>query len=245
MWLIFKRKFLIYILCIILIITFQLARRYSSLAVFVKLRDPLQKKVIVIDPGHGGIDGGTNREGLLEKNINLEIALKLREILERNNASVVMTREKDTALDHLNNYSSSRHLRDLSARRDIINQNDADLFISIHINAGSSHLSGPLVIYREEDQRLAHLLQTKLNSMEYKDIELKSNYPLQGNYFLLNTAQVEGVIVEIGYITNSRDNKLLQDEEYQYLVAKTLFSGIEEYFSSFTFYLEKIEKNKL
>jgi N-acetylmuramoyl-L-alanine amidase len=245
MWLIFKRKFLIYILCIILIITFQLARRYSSLAVFVKLRDPLQKKVIVIDPGHGGIDGGTNREGLLEKNINLEIALKLREILERNNASVVMTREKDTALDHLNNYSSSRHLRDLSARRDIINQNDADLFISIHINAGSSHLSGPLVIYREEDQRLAHLLQTKLNSMEYKDIELKSNYPLQGNYFLLNTSQVEGVIVEIGYITNSRDNKLLQDEEYQYLVAKTLFSGIEEYFSSFTFYLEKIEKNKL
>lgn len=81
------------------------------------------QRVIVIDPGHGGIDGGTSYNEVLEKNINLEIGLKLKKYLEtKNNLKVVMTREEDTALDHLNNYSSSRHIRDLRARIDIINQ---------------------------------------------------------------------------------------------------------------------------
>ncbi|SJZ59006.1 N-acetylmuramoyl-L-alanine amidase family protein [Selenihalanaerobacter shriftii] len=242
MWLIIKKKYLIYIIIILSMVMFQLGKRYSNLPVFIRIRSPLQKKVIVIDPGHGGIDGGANRRGLLEKDINLQIALKLKKILEKNNAKVKMTRDKDIALDHLNKRSSNRHVRDLWSRVKIINQKDTDLFISIHINAGAPHLNGPLIFYNQNNKKLANLLQDKLNTLEYKGKSPSNNYPLKGDYFLLRNANKPGALVEVGYITNPTDNILLQDEKYQWVVAEVLYNGIEEYFSSFTFYLEILEK---
>ncbi|SDC80206.1 MULTISPECIES: N-acetylmuramoyl-L-alanine amidase family protein [unclassified Candidatus Frackibacter] len=242
MFLVIKKKYLIYILFVLFLFLFQLGKRYSDLPVFIRLRNPLQKKVIVIDPGHGGIDGGTNRKGLLEKNINLAISLKLREVLEDNNAEVIMTRDKDTALDHLNSRSRSRHVRDLWARVEIINQEKVDLFISIHVNAGSSYLRGPLVFYQDDNKDLAHLFQVKLNEMEFKGLEPVDNAPIEGDYFLLRNAQKPGLLIEVGYITNPMDNRLLQKDDYQWLVARTLYYGIEEYFSSFAFYLDRLEQ---
>ncbi len=84
---------------------------------------PLGQRIVVIDAGHGGIDGGTTYGGILEKDINLEIALRLRDYLQNeSDTKVIMTREEDISLDHLNRYSRSRHTRDLRARIDIINK---------------------------------------------------------------------------------------------------------------------------
>lgn len=241
MWIIINRKLLLYIVIILLISTFQLTDRYLSLSVAVDLGGPLKKKVIMIDPGHGGIDGGTNKQGVLEKDINLATALKLKKVLSQRNVTVKLTRKEDQSLDHLNNYSSSRHLRDLWARVEMINQKEVDLFISLHINAGASHLRGPQIFYRSDNRKLAYLLQNKLNNLEYKDIKDSINSPLAADYFILNHAKPPGVIVELGYITNPVDYRLLQQDDYQWTIARTLATGIEEYFSSFSFYLEKLE----
>ncbi|ADL12642.1 N-acetylmuramoyl-L-alanine amidase family protein [Acetohalobium arabaticum] len=240
MWIVINRKLLLYIVIILLILTFQLKDRYLSSSVAVNLDFPLNKKVIMIDPGHGGIDGGTNKQKVLEKNINLAIALKLKKVLDHRNVTVKLTRKEDQALDHLNNHSSSRHLRDLWARVEMINQEKIDLFISLHVNAGVSYLRGPKIFYKADNKRLAYLLQNKLNNLEYKDIKHPTNTPLAADYFVLNHAKPPGVIVEVGYITNPVDYRLLQQDDYQWVMARTLAAGIEEYFSSFSFYLEKI-----
>ena len=96
-------------------------------------------KIIVIDAGHGGIDPGANRPGIQEKDINLAIALQLRDILKQQDVKVVMTRDADVELSDLcdNNKVQGRYHRDLSARLEMIQESDADLFVSIHTNASA------------------------------------------------------------------------------------------------------------
>ncbi|MBM7624074.1 N-acetylmuramoyl-L-alanine amidase family protein [Sporohalobacter salinus] len=216
-------------------LVFLLGKRCYFSSVAVNLNFPLDKKVIMIDPGHGGIDGGTNKEGVLEKNINLAIALKLKKILDQKNVTVKLTRKEDKTLDQLNSRSSSRHLRDLWARVEMINQKEIDLFLSLHVNAGASYLRGAKIFYRADNKELAYLLQNKLNNLKYKNINHPTNSPLAADYFILNHANPPRVIVEVGYITNPIDYKLLQQNDYQLVIAKTLSEGIEEYFSSFSF----------
>ena len=109
-----------------------------------------QKPVIVVDPGHGGVDGGAGSGTLLEKNVNLAVSLRLKAFLEQKGAIPSSSRGKtDVSLDKLSESSSSRHLCDLNARVGIINSSGARLFLSIHANsmAGDPSESGSLVFY--------------------------------------------------------------------------------------------------
>jgi N-acetylmuramoyl-L-alanine amidase len=84
--------------------------------------------IIVIDPGHGGVDGGTTKEGIFEKDINLDISQKLKLLLVQKGYTVILTREKDISLEKLDNSQRSRHLRDLNARANIINRRTHNYF---------------------------------------------------------------------------------------------------------------------
>ena len=111
---------------------------------------PLDNRTIVIDPGHGGIDGGTNFGDTLEKDINLEVGLRLRDLLINKGATVVMTREIDESLDDHIVGNGSRHREDLNTRVRIINESKADLFISIHVNhSKNEERLGPMVLYNK------------------------------------------------------------------------------------------------
>jgi N-acetylmuramoyl-L-alanine amidase len=132
------------------------------------------RRVVVIDAGHGGIDGGTNRGALLEKDITLKTAQKLKAVLEREGCSVIMTRNADVSLDGLNRSSSSRHKRDLNARVGISNGSGADLFISIHVNslAGDSSEKRLHRLYGSrfpQSEILAHEIQNALNVIAADD----------------------------------------------------------------------------
>ncbi|MCK8827396.1 N-acetylmuramoyl-L-alanine amidase [Natroniella acetigena] len=203
--------------------------------------NPLADRTIVIDPGHGGIDGGTSYNNLLEKNLNLEVGLKLRELLEaRDNLTVIMTRDEDTALDHLNQYSRSRHQRDLMARIDIVNQEEVDLFISLHIDArtGQPGMQGPTVLYyprHRQNQKVAEILQKHLNQIEYPNFNPPAHHARQRDFYILKAKKTPGVIIELGFITNHLNRKLLQQDTYQQALVKAIYEGIEEYFSSFSF----------
>ena len=199
---------------------------------------PLSGKVIVIDPGHGCIDGGASFDSVLEKHINLEVSLKLKSILEKEGANVVMTRTKDIALDHLNNKSEYRHKRDLIARVDIINNSRPDIFLSLHVNAekSSAKTRGPMVFYYYDSVKSRQLALQIQKNLEEAYIKAGHRVPARkanGNrsLFILKNTKPAGVIVELGFITNSGDRQLLTTEAFQKQIAKAMALAIKEYFS--------------
>jgi N-acetylmuramoyl-L-alanine amidase len=208
-----------------------------TISVFKALA-PLAGRVIVIDPGHGGIDGGTFLDdGTLEKDINLQIGLQLKKCLERSGAHVIMTRTKDIALDNQNSESKYRHKRDLIARADIINSSYPDVFLSLHINAekSSAKTRGPIVFYfRESEQSklLGEILQQRLEEAYEKSgqfIRPRKAHP-NSSLFLLKNTQVPGVIVELGFMTNPADKSLLLSSDFQEKLCQHITLGLRDYF---------------
>lgn len=197
--------------------------------------DP-QSGIIVIDAGHGGIDGGACRDGILEKDINLSIAMKLKAVLEDRGYTVVMTREEDISLDTLDRSSQNRHRRDLAARTAIINGSNAELFVSIHVNYYSRRPSadGSIVFYGDyfpQNKIMALCIQRALNGIVVNEEKRTVHDPREGDYYLLNHSQVPGVIVETAFLTNAAERKLLCEDAFHDRLARAIALGIEQYFS--------------
>lgn len=188
-------------------------------------------KIIVIDAGHGGIDPGANRPGIQEKDINLAIALQLRDILKQQDVKVVMTRDADVELSDLcdNNKVQGRYHRDLSARLEMIQESDADLFVSIHTNASAKSKGKGISCYyagkSEAGQKLALAIQEQLRTVAPISQEAKP-----ANFFVLRRNKVPAVLVEVGFITNSEDRALLENPDYQKKIAEAVGLGIAKYY---------------
>lgn len=195
------------------------------------------KQTIVIDPGHGGIDGGTgNPKDILEKDINLDIGLKLKKELLVEGFNVVMTREKDESLEDLSNINSSRYRRDLNARQSIINSSKPLVYVSIHVNSSKSPSARGVKVYHfpgsEEGKNLAEAISSSVDIYLYekflKDDNLISEV-LSENFYILRETKYTGVLVEAGFITNVEDNRLLKDDKYKEKLAFAIKKGILEY----------------
>ncbi|MCL2610786.1 MAG: N-acetylmuramoyl-L-alanine amidase [Defluviitaleaceae bacterium] len=186
---------------------------------------PLFGKTIIIDAGHGEFDPGkVAARNTLEKDINLDISLKLQEILEINGAYVLMMRNEDEAL------GSTKHA-DMAGRRHLANISQADILVSIHQNAyDTPRPVGPMVFhYSENSLELATSIQNSLN----KHLQRSGGRAPKQNkgYFILRATTVPAVLVECGFLTNSWDLDSLRQEGYQKKVATAIFEGILEYFS--------------
>jgi N-acetylmuramoyl-L-alanine amidase len=191
-------------------------------------------RVIVVDAGHGGVDGGTSRGALLEKNVTLNLALKLKTLLEHDGYIVVLTRDSDVSLDNLNKSSPSRHERDLIARTDIINTGSAQLFLSLHVNSidGDPSENGSIVFYGgkfPQSRTLALYLQYELNAIAIDGAVRQQHTPLHGRYYLLGRTDIPGVIVETAFISNARERELLTTEEFLGQLAEAIAEGTERY----------------
>lgn len=201
----------------------------------IEFVDP-QSSIIVIDAGHGGIDGGTNKVNLLEKEVNLAIAQKLKDILEEKGYTIIMTRSNDVSLDNLNHSSSSRHQRDLNARVSIINSSNAQLFVSIHVNSSSnSAADGSIVFYSqkfEQNGALAYCIQSALNALTLDGENRTTRNPQEGDYYLLNHSDIPGAIVETAFISNAREKALLAKDDFRSQLASAIADGIEQYLSN-------------
>jgi N-acetylmuramoyl-L-alanine amidase len=179
---------------------------------------------IVIDAGHGGIDGGTSGKGtgVKESDLNLRIAIKIKEILVSNGFNVVMTRTDKNGLYGSTDKGFKR--RDMEKRREIIENADADLVISIHQNAyNSSYRKGPQVFYQkgyESGKSFALTMQTILNDkLNYKNITLN------GDYYICRTSKAPAIIVECGFLSNKEDEKQLISDSYQNKLANAIAAG--------------------
>lgn len=190
---------------------------------------PLFGKIIYLDPGHGGIDGGAQYKDIYEKDINLAIALKLEKQLTSLGAIVYLTRNGDYDLSVPNTIHRKRS--DLSRRSNIINGSNCDLFLSIHLNSEiSGTWRGPQVFYddnHEENKKIALLYQEELNKNLSGRREIKQTEDL----YLQKRIKRPGVLIEVGFLSNASDRYLLKNEEYQNKVAFILKETTVKYFT--------------
>lgn len=191
----------------------------------------LMTRVIVIDPGHGGVDGGAQGGGILEKNVTLVIAKMVCNELSKEGFAVSMTRDHDTDVSKLYPSSlSSRHKRDLQNRLTLIRESHAIGAISIHVNSSvKSSDRGPLVFYSvhsEQGKILATAVQSAMNAIAHS-----TQRPVgRTNLFLLRHAPCPAILVEVGYLTNAMDVARLKDTRYHLAMAKAIASSAEAVF---------------
>ena len=188
---------------------------------------------IVIDAGHGGEDGGAGANGVLEKDVNLAIALRLRDMLTAGGYSVVMTRDSDVSIyDSSASTTREKKVSDLNNRVKIINSSSDNILVSIHQNKfEQSKYSGAQISYSQNDPesfRLAEEIRRSVTGMLQPENkrELK---PAEKSIFILTKAEVPAVIVECGFLSNEEEAAKLSDEEYQKQMAFAVFCGIEGY----------------
>lgn len=198
---------------------------------------PLAGIKVVVDPGHGGIDGGASVGEVIEKDITLALGKALEKELKRQGAVVVMTRSQSgDALEEHNPKATfptirARKMADLKLREEMITNTDADLFISVHVNAvPEARWRGAQVFYHKdghvEGAAVAKAIQgsirEQVGNTEREALAIKQVY-------LLKKATVPAVLVETGFLSNPEELKLLTEKDYQNQMAKAIADGIEMY----------------
>lgn len=203
---------------------------------------PLSGKIIAVDAGHGGPDGGAiSKEGLSEKDVNLAIARHLRDYLQEAGALVVMTREEDKDLaDPSTKGYSKRKTEDLMNRADFIARQNASLFVSVHLNSiPSPKWSGAQTFYypnHPDNANVSALIQEEIkNNLGNTDRIAK---PADKEIYLLRALKIPAALVEVGFLSNPEEARLLQSEAYQKKVAGAIYQGILRYYSG-----EKLKTN--
>ena len=189
-----------------------------------------EKKTVVVDPGHGGMDPGKiGINDVEEKEINLEISLMLRDKLEKQGIQVVMTRETDQGL--YDEDSSNKKVQDLQRRVELIHEEQPVCVVSIHQNSyPDASVKGAQVFYYEdstEGKKLAEELQNALIAQ----VDPENHRQAKGNttYYLLERTDVPLVICECGFLSNPEEAELLTDQAYQETLTDAIVSGILEY----------------
>ncbi|MGL4523015.1 MAG: N-acetylmuramoyl-L-alanine amidase CwlD [Bacilli bacterium] len=195
---------------------------------------PLTEKVIVIDPGHGGIDGGATRGNVMEKDVTLIISKMLRDYLQPLGATVVLTREGDYDLAEKNEKIRVRRRKalDLSRRVQLVNDCQPDLFISIHLNAiPHTATRGAQTFYFDsfkENRQLAKAVQEELiDGLKNTTRQARPIY----HVYLLKHIKVPAALVEVGFVSNANERALLSQELYQRKIATAIYNGILNYYS--------------
>ena len=201
---------------------------------FLKVNAEENNKVIVIDPGHGGIDGGAKSEnGVIEKDINLSISLKTKAALESKGYKVIMTRSEDVGLYTEGKKVREKKIEDLGNRVKIKKENKCDAFISIHQNMfPQKNCKGAQVwsANNEPSQKLGKIIQQKFKE-EVDQNNKREAKVAKKEYKILNDGyEGASVIVECGFLSNPEECELLGKEDYQNKLANTLANAIDEYF---------------
>jgi len=195
---------------------------------------PENELVIIIDAGHGGIDGGAvGVNGTVEKRINLEIALQLRDVLSAAGYNVIMTRETDMSIHDSNAVTINQmKVSDLRNRLELTRRYPNSILVSIHQNTLTNpSVTGAQVFYsgnHSDSAKLAQSIQNHFN--EYIQISDDREIKQAGkNLFLFYNAQNVAVLAECGFLSNSEEEALLCTPEHQADIVFTIYCGLIDY----------------
>lgn len=205
---------------------------YTYINVFVNRAVPSGNRVIIVDAGHGGIDGGAiGKTGTIEKDINLEISKKLKAYIEEQGDTCIMIREVDEGLYSEYGRIRNKKNEDLRNRKEIIKKYNADIFISIHLNSfPQSQYYGAQVFYPSGDKRSERL--AKITQEELRKILDRGNNRVEkpsDTYYILRGNTIPSILVECGFLSNYEEEKLLNSSDYQNKIAWSIYSGLMRY----------------
>lgn len=189
-------------------------------------------KVIVVDPGHGGVDpGAVGPGGTLEKDLTLAVGKKLQRILAEAGATVILTRETDTDLGTPGKSLAERKREDLAKRVALAREVGADLYLSIQVNSFGTRWRGAQVFYHPRSRKSKELAEAV--QKECQCILRNTTREAQAlDSFVLRNLEIPAVMVEIGFLSNAEEEKLLNDPRYQEKLAFALYAGVVKYLAA-------------
>jgi N-acetylmuramoyl-L-alanine amidase len=186
-------------------------------------------KTVVIDPGHGGVDpGAIGVTKVKEKDVNLAVALKVKDMLTQAGVHVVLIREEDCDFGTSSGASSRKH-EDLAHRRQVVADANADVILSIHCNSYPDRKTrGAQVFYYKESSQgpeAAKVIQERLNQLTGRKRMARPD-----TFYMLRNTQGIALTVEIGFLSNPEEEKKLVDSDYQNQIALAIALGVADYF---------------
>ena len=210
------------------IILFALCTCLYKPVIHVSSSKLLNQRVIVLDPGHGGLDNGASVAGVDEDTLNLKISFALKEELESRGATVYMTRTDDQDMTKRNyNYSKQD---DMYLRALQVDAYQPDLFLSIHLNSSTSSAWGSQVFYykkSEDGKILANCIHDQMKTLTGTRKNVSSS-----SFYILRATQSLGVLIECGFLSNANERGQLKSRAYHQKLAIVISDGIEDYFHS-------------
>lgn len=184
---------------------------------------------IVVDPGHGGVDGGASIGNIREATLTLQISKKIKEVFETNGIKVLLTRETEEDL------SSGEFVKreDMLKRVNLINTSKATLALSIHLNKFNiERYNGAQVFYSKTNALNMYLAETMQQSLIHYLKNTNRKIVRRENIFLLNRVTIPCCIIECGFMSNKEELALLQTEEYQYKLSYAMLYGVQTYLNT-------------
>lgn len=223
--LIIKKQVLISILlCIVAISVFCVT--YFSVKV-TNLHKPTY--TIVIDAGHGGIDGGcVGESGVNESTLTLKYAKTLEQYFSEFGFKVVMTRTNEGGL--YGAFSRNKKKDDMQKRKQIIENSSADVVVSLHMNSYPSQSSRGAQVFYNKDSENSKSLAKSIQNQFLKSLVKPRKSCLPGDYYMVSCTKVPSVIVECGFVSNAEEEKLLLSDEYREKVCYSILCGVVLYF---------------
>lgn len=216
---------LAFVLLIVMARTAWTAR--NALQVQAELNDAgrwLRGAVIVVDPGHGGVDPGAVVGQTLEKTVVLQIALTLKQLLEERGATVILTRDQDQSLG-----GSIRE--ELGRRVALVHKHKGHAFVSIHANKDSCACWGAQTFYQKGGTPQGKALATAIQS-QLRRLTPTTRVSLPADYFVLRTSPAPAAMVEVGFLTNAEEHRRLLEPKYQRTLATAVTLGLADFFRS-------------
>ena len=187
----------------------------------------IKDKIITLDPGHGGSDpGAIGASGLKEKQITLEISMRVKELLEKEGAKVFMTRTTDKDVYAPN--ASDR--AELQARVNVAEKHNSDLFLSLHINSSVNKSVGGFSSYyypkTDNDLKIAKAIQDKFA----KNFGVDNLGVRQANFYVVKRCSMPATLLEMCFISNPKEEKLMKSKWFQKKTARLIVEGVKNYF---------------
>ncbi len=233
-----KKWTIVYTLCLIIVLfSFIVILQQGEAVQTSQVSFPRDQGItLIIDPGHGGEDGGAvASDGTIESHINLAIALKAAEIARFLNWNSCMTRSDDISIHSLDAKTlRQKKVSDLKNRAELCNSINNGVLVSFHQNSlpGSPNVQGAQVFYNENQgsEALAQAIQNALNC------SLNTNHPKEvksigENSYLMKHANCPAVLVECGFLSNAEETKLLNTDEYQKRLASVVITAVISHLS--------------
>ena len=172
-------------------------------------------KVIVIDPGHGGIDYGAIRSGINEKDITTDVSLRVAKILRSSGFKVYLTRDEDKTVS-------------LQERVDFAEENNPDIFVSIHVNSSEGTTATGIETHYYHDYSIG--LAKVIHAAMVKHVDSKDRGLFKSKFYVINHTTMPAILVEIGFISNEEERQDLISEKRKQATAKAIAEGIKNYY---------------